>query len=132
MTLQIKRDVLSAMIDHARRECPVEACGYLAERDGFIVEAYELRNLDASNEHYAFDPQEQFDAIRRMRERGQKPRAVYHSHPVSPAAPSLEDVRLAFDPDISHVIVSLAQEDPKVGSFSIRNRTVVEESIEVL
>lgn len=131
MTLQVKRDVLAAMIDHARRERPVEACGYLAERDGHVVEAYELRNVDASNEHYALNPQDQFNAVRQMREGGQRPRAVYHSHPASRAVPSPEDIRLAFDPNISYVIVSLAEDEPTVCSYTIREQIAVEEPIEV-
>ena len=56
--------------------------------------------------------------------------AVYHSHPETPARPSQEDIRLAFDPQISYVIVSLAQPDPSIKSFKIREGNVQHEEIE--
>ena len=75
------------------------------------------------------DPGEQFAAIKDMRSRNLKLAAVYHSHPETPARPSQEDIRLAFDPLISYVIVSLAQPDPNVKSFKIREGNVKHEEI---
>lgn len=59
-------------------------------------------------------------------------RAVYHSHPATPARPSAEDIRLANDPSISYVIVSLAGPEADVKSFLIHNGQVSPEPLEVL
>ena len=127
--LPINQQVIEAIINHAKREMPCEACGYLAAKDGVIIKHYELTNLDKSNEHFSMDPGEQFAAIKDMRSRNLKLAAVYHSHPETPARPSQEDIRLAFDPLISYVIVSLAQPDPNVKSFKIREGNVKHEEI---
>lgn len=129
MTLKVAADLEA----HALRDKPVEACGYLAERDGIVVEAIPLKNADASPEHFSLDPVEQFAALRRMRTEGLVLRGVYHSHPATPARPSAEDIRLANDPLLSYVIVSLASGEPAIKSFRIRGgsaeaeETIIEE-----
>ena len=51
--------------------------------------------------------------------------AIYHSHPETPARPSAEDIRLGLTPDVSYVIVSLAEPDrPVLKSFKIDAGTV--------
>jgi len=130
--LKINEDALSAIVAHARQEAPLEACGYLAEREGIVVRHYPLTNADSSEEHYSLKPEEQFAALRQMRAAGLKLRAVYHSHPASPARPSEEDIRLAFDPEISHVIVSLQGGEETVKSFRIRGAAVINEDVEVV
>ena len=97
--MKIQRYVLVQIIAHARREAPLEACGYLAASAGTLVFAYELANKDKSPEHFSFDPKEQFAAVKDARIKGLEISAVYHSHPLSPARPSPEDIRLAFDVD---------------------------------
>ncbi|MFH1965001.1 MAG: M67 family metallopeptidase [Acidobacteriota bacterium] len=108
----------------------MEACGYLAEKDGIIIQHYELTNLDGSEIHFSMDPVEQFAAVRSMRAAGYKLRAAYHSHPKTPARPSPEDVRLAYDVDLSYVIVSLL--DNKIKSFKIKNAGLEKEEIEII
>ncbi len=130
--LKINQDIFDAIVNHARNEAPLEACGYLGEGgDGLVVKHYPLTNVDASEEHYSLSPEEQFAAVRQMRTAGLKLRAIYHSHPASPARPSEEDIRLAYDPDISYVIVSLAEPQATVKSFRIRGAVVETEEIEV-
>jgi len=130
--LKINQDIFDAIVNHARNEAPLEACGYLGEGgDGLVVKHYPLTNVDASEEHYSLSPEEQFAAVRQMRTAGLKLRAIYHSHPASPARPSEEDIRLAYDPDISYVIVSLAGSQATVKSFRIREAAVEIEEIEV-
>jgi proteasome lid subunit RPN8/RPN11 len=123
--------VIDAIVAHSREAAPIEACGYLAQCDGTVVAHYRLRNTDASGEHFSMDPAEQFATVRQMRGAGQKAAAVYHSHPASPARPSVEDVRLAYDPRISYVIVSLVVEPPDVRSFRIRDGIVEPEPLEI-
>jgi sulfite reductase (ferredoxin) len=95
---KIRRTAIDKMIAQARAKSPLEACGYLGEKEGVLAEAFGLRNVDASPEHFSFEPAEQFAALRQMRAAGLRPRAVYHSHPASPARPSAEDIRLTNDP----------------------------------
>lgn len=130
--IRIKKEVWNDIIAQARHEAPLEACGYLAEQEGSVVRHYPLTNADASEEHYSLQPEEQFAAVRQMRAAGQKLRAVYHSHPASPARPSEEDIKLAHDPEISYVIVSLLEGQETVKSFLIRGSLVTAEDIEII
>ncbi len=130
--LKIQREARDAIIHHARRDAPLEACGYLAERDGVVVQHFPLTNADASEEHYSLKPEEQFAALRQMRSAGLTLRAVYHSHPASPARPSEEDIRLAHDPGISYVIVSLLNGEDRMKSFRIADGTAATEEMEVV
>jgi proteasome lid subunit RPN8/RPN11 len=119
------------IIAHARKDAPIEACGYLAEKDGVVSRVFRLTNADASPEHYTLVPAEQFAAVREMRKSGYELRAVYHSHPASQARMSREDLRLAFDCGLSYVIVSLAGEEPIVNSFTISDGAAIAEEIEM-
>jgi len=129
--LAIRKSVVDAVIGHARQGVPFEACRYLAQKDGVVDEFFPLKNADRSAEHFSFDPAEQFSVVRKIRKSGLKTAAVVHSHPNTPARPSQEDIRLARDPDISYVIVSLAQSEPVVKAFRIKDAVVTPEKIEV-
>ena len=129
--LKIRRSVYNSIIQHAQEDTTIEACGYLAEKDGMVETHYRLTNTDASKEHFSMDPKEQFETVRKIRSESQKLKAVYHSHPETPARPSEEDKKLAYDPDISYVIVSLASAKPDVKSFTIRNKVVTPQEISI-
>lgn len=130
--LRIKRSVIAAITAHARRELPNEACGYLAAENDIITSHYELTNIDRAVDHFSMEPQEQFAAIKEMRRRGQVLQAVYHSHPETPARPSEEDIRLAYDPALSFVIVSLAAAEVSLKSFLISKGHVKEEDVAII
>lgn len=115
---------------HVKKEAPLEACGYMAEKDGIVIRHYELTNMNASEVQYSMDPAEQFAAVRRMRAAGLNLRAAYHSHPRTPARPSAEDLRLAYDADLSYVIVSLVNYSMK--SYKIKNGMFEKEEIEIV
>lgn len=132
MTLRIEKKILSALLAHGRREEPNEACGYLAAKDGVVCRHFELRNIDAAPDHYSMDPAEQFAVIRRMRDEGLQVAAVYHSHPETPARPSVEDIRLAHDPGMTYVIVSLMAGVEPVRAFKIKQGEVIDVPLQVL
>lgn len=125
------RQVIAAIIAHAERGLPHEVCGYLAEKDGKVASHYELTNIDEASDHFSMKPEEQFRAVKDMRRKGMKLRAVYHSHPETPARASQEDIRLAYDPEISYVIISLAEAAPAVRSFRIRNGEATPEPLKI-
>ena len=130
--MKIKKNIIENLVKHAQSGAPIEVCGYLASQDDTVVKHYELTNVDQSEEHFSFDPKEQFATVKDARNNGMEVCAVYHSHPVTPARPSQEDIRLAFDPNISYVIVSLADGGQDVKSFKIREGQVTPETIEVV
>lgn len=132
MTLMIERKIVHAMLAHGRREEPNEACGYLASKDGVICQHFELTNIDAAPDHYSMDPKEQFATIRKIREMGMKVAGVYHSHPETPARPSVEDMRLAFDPNMTYVIVSLMAGVDPVLAYQIKGGDATKVPLQVV
>ena len=129
MELKITEQVLAGLMAHSRETAPHEACGYLAERNGVVVQMFPLTNTDQASDHFTMDPAEQFRAVRKMREQGLKLRAVYHSHPETPARPSAEDIRHAVDPHISYLIISLLTGVQPIRSFRIQQGMIEEETI---
>ncbi|HWS00125.1 MAG TPA: M67 family metallopeptidase [Prolixibacteraceae bacterium] len=129
--LRISQDIIRQLFEHARQGLPEEVCGYLAGTGREVTVHYQLTNIDHSPEHFSFDPAEQFKVVREVRQAGLEILANYHSHPATPARPSAEDIRLAFDPNISYVIVSMAAEQPDIKSFIIRNGEVEKEEIQI-
>jgi proteasome lid subunit RPN8/RPN11 len=118
------------MVAQARRELPNEACGLLVGKENEALKQYPLTNVDHSPEHFSLDPKEQFAVLREARRQGWQVIASYHSHPASPARPSAEDIRLALDPNIIYIIVSLQEkENPVVKAFSIREGAAEEVGI---
>ncbi len=130
--MKIKKHILDTIIAHAKKEAPLECCGYLAGSSGIITQVYALANVDKSNEHFSFDTKEQFAAMRDARAKGLEICSVYHSHPASPARPSQEDIKLAYDPDILYTIVSLAGEKEEVKVFRIKSRKAEPVDLEVV
>lgn len=120
------------LIERARTDAPIETCGYLGEKEGAVSGLYPLRNLDAAEDHFTLDPVEQFAAIRAMRAAGESLRAVYHSHPASPARLSEEDLKFTNDPEVSYVIISLLPPEPVIRSFRVADGQIHEEPVRIL
>jgi proteasome lid subunit RPN8/RPN11 len=116
--IEIPQWIVDAIIQQAYDELPDETCGLLAGIDGVVKKRFPMENTDHSPEHFSFDPKEQFRVLKEARAEGLKIIANYHSHPSSPARPSEEDIRLAFDPQIFYLIVSLAGETPVLKAFA--------------
>jgi proteasome lid subunit RPN8/RPN11 len=126
--IYILKNEYEKIIEQAKGEFPLECCGFLAgmkeEENIFIREAFPLKNIDASSEHFSMDAKEQFDTIREIRGKGMILIGNYHSHPYTPSRPSEEDKRLAFDPNAVYGIISLEKEEPVFKLFEIRKGDV--------
>jgi len=131
--LVIPEHIYRQMVEHAREDYPLEACGILGGDKNGVVEIHRMTNTDRSGVHFAMEPREQFAVVKELRSKGLRILAVYHSHPSTPARPSEEDIRLAFTPGISYVIVSLKDlSKPDVRSFHIGNGQVTSEDLSVI
>ena len=129
--MTISDEVKQSIIRQAQAEAPIESCGYLLGVDGNVTENYAMTNIDHSEEHFSFDPKEQFAALKYARQHGLKILANWHSHPASPSRPSEEDKRLANDPTIRYAILSLMNGDIRLNSFKIVNNEVVDKEVHI-
>jgi proteasome lid subunit RPN8/RPN11 len=83
-----------------------------------------LRNVAAEPElGYEAAPEDLFAAQRAMRERGEELLAIYHSHPrAAEPSPSETDIRQAFYPSATYLIIGLGGSGPTVKAFHISER----------
>ena len=130
--ITIPKHIYDDLIQHAKEGFPLEVCGILGGSDDTVSATYRMTNTDASNEHFMMDPKEQFSVVKDLRAKGLAMLAIYHSHPETPARPSEEDIKLALTPDVSYIIISLADSDKAdMKSFKISNGNVIAEEIVV-
>lgn len=116
--LTIRRQHLAEILEHCRREAPLEACGILSGREGVVSRVYPMTNVEQSPYRYLMAPEEQFRVMGEVWSRGEELVGIYHSHPASEAYPSPRDVDMAYYPECFYVIVSLVGE-PVVKAFRI-------------
>ena len=133
--LELRRDLYDAIVAHARRDHPDEACGVIAGPAGtdrperFI----EMANAERSPTFYRFDSMEQFQVWKEMDARDEEPVVIYHSHTATEAYPSRTDISLASEPGAHYVLVSTRAEGTvEFRSFRIVEGEVTEEEIAVI
>lgn len=117
--------VLEAIVAHARREAPLEGCGFLVGTPPRIDRSVPMTNIAFSQVRYLVDPREHIALVKQLRGSGLEIVGVYHSHPRSSAEPSPTDVAEAYDSELIYMIVSLA--DPSatdVRAYRIRGGRV--------
>ena len=133
--LVIRRDLVDAMVAHARRDHPDEACGVIAGPYGsdrperFI----EMENAERSPTFYRFDAAEQLKVWREMDANDEVPVVIYHSHTATEAYPSRTDISFAGEPEAHYVLVSTR--DPiehELRSYRIVDGVVTEEPVKIV
>ena len=104
--LELSSDVAEAVIEHARTELPNEACGLLSGAAGRATTFHGARNARASPRRYDLHPEDLVRLMFEIEAAGDDLVAIFHSHPRSPAVPSLTDVRGA-EYRVPYLIASL-------------------------
>jgi [CysO sulfur-carrier protein]-S-L-cysteine hydrolase len=135
--LVLKKEQIDEIVSYSNHKLPNESCGLLG---GFvegdkktIQKIYLLKNIDESPEHFSMSVEEQFQVISDIRKNKWQLIGNFHSHPESPSRPSEEDIRLAFDPSLSYIILSLEEKQyPVLNSFIIKDKIVTREGITIL
>jgi proteasome lid subunit RPN8/RPN11 len=118
--LRIAADVHAAMIEHCRREAPLECCGLLAGIPPRASVIYPLQNVAPEGAvRYDADPLQLLDAHRDLRERGLELLAIYHSHPRWRPVPSRADLELNYYGTVPRIIVSLLGPEPEVRTWRL-------------
>ncbi|GAB7146012.1 Mov34/MPN/PAD-1 family protein [Mycobacterium riyadhense] len=133
--LVIRADLVDAMVAHARRDHPDEACGVLAGREGSDRPERHIPmvNAERSPTFYRFDSQEQLTVWRALEEAEEAPVVIYHSHTATEAYPSRTDIDLAAEPDAHYVLVSTRDPDRhELRSYRIVDGAVTEELVNVV
>jgi [CysO sulfur-carrier protein]-S-L-cysteine hydrolase len=129
--MRISRELYEQMVEHAKADAPNECCGMIATSDGEAVTLYRAENAAASPLRYEIDGAEQYRIQMAIDDAGHDLGAIYHSHTRSAPIPSQTDINLAFYPDALYVIVGLANGDPEVRAYEIRDGQVAEAELQV-
>jgi proteasome lid subunit RPN8/RPN11 len=133
--LSIGRDILDAIVAHARRDHPDEACGVVAGALGSDRPARHvpMDNAERSSTFYRFDSMEQLKVWREMDDRDEEAVVIYHSHTATEAYPSRTDISFAGEPRAHYLLVSTREPAvAEVRSFRIEDGTVTEEPVKVV
>ena len=140
--LIIDQTTYDAIVAHARRDHPDEACGVVAGPAGsdraerFIP----MLNAAMSPTFYEFDSGDLFRLYKEMDERDEEPVVIYHSHTATEAYPSRTDTNLASEPGAHYVLVSTRDgaDSPSYDgpvefrSYRIVDGAVTEEDVKVV
>lgn len=133
--LVIRADLVDAMVAHARRDHPDEACGVLAgpEARDRPERHIPMANAERSPTFYRFDSGEQLRLWRELEALDEAPIVIYHSHTATEAYPSRTDIDLAAEPDAHYVLVSTRDPDcHELRSFRIAAGVVTEEPVNIV
>jgi [CysO sulfur-carrier protein]-S-L-cysteine hydrolase len=133
--LRIDRAIHDAIVDHARRDHPDEACGVVAGPEGSdrAVRFIPMLNAARSPTFYEFESADLLALYKEMAANDEEPVVVYHSHTATEAYPSRTDVAYASEPNAHYVLVSTRTEDEtEFRSFRIVDGIITEEPVEVV
>jgi [CysO sulfur-carrier protein]-S-L-cysteine hydrolase len=126
--LKIDQATYDAIVAHAKKDHPDEACGVVAGREGsdrperFIP----MVNAARSPTFYEFDPVDLLHLYKDMDARDEEPVVVYHSHTATEAYPSRTDIGLASEPNAHYVLVSTREHGNSDGPVEFRSYRIID------
>jgi [CysO sulfur-carrier protein]-S-L-cysteine hydrolase len=126
--LRIDQATYDAIVAHAKRDHPDEACGVVAGPAGsdrperFIP----MVNAAGSPTFYEFDSMELLKLYKDMDHRDEEPVVVYHSHTATEAYPSRTDIALAGEPGAHYVLVSTRETGNSPGPVEFRSYRIID------
>jgi len=137
--LTIAQEIFDAIVAHAKRDHPDEACGVVAGPEGsdrperFVP----MVNAAGSPTFYEFDSTELLHLYKDMDARDEEPVVIYHSHTATEAYPSRTDIGLASEPNAHYVLVSTRAHGNSEGpvefrSYRITDGVVTEEKVTIV
>jgi proteasome lid subunit RPN8/RPN11 len=133
--LTIDKAIIDAIVAHARRDHPDEACGVVAGPIGSDTPARHIPmdNAARSMTFYEFDSMEYLRVWREMDDRDEEAVVIYHSHTATEAYPSRTDADIAGWPDAHYLLVSTREPDAEeIRSFRILDGVVTEEEVNIV
>jgi [CysO sulfur-carrier protein]-S-L-cysteine hydrolase len=135
--LTIDRATYDAIVAHARRDHPDEACGVVtgpvgSDRPERFVP---MENAERSPTGFRFDSEALLQLYRELDDRDEEMVVIYHSHTATEAYPSRTDIANAaeWNPEPHWVLVSTRDpEDVEFRSYRIVDGEFTEEPVEVV
>ncbi len=126
--LTLTQAIRDAIVAHAKRDHPDEACGVVAGPEGSdrAVRFVEMVNAAGSPTFYEFDSSELFALYKEMDANDEEPVVIYHSHTATEAYPSRTDIGLASEPGAHYVLVSTREHGNSEGPVEFRSYSIID------
>jgi proteasome lid subunit RPN8/RPN11 len=126
--LTIDQATYDAIVAHAKRDHPDEACGIVAGPEGSdrAERVVEMVNAAGSPTFYEFDSTELLDLYKQMWANDEEPVVIYHSHTATEAYPSRTDIGLAGEPGAHYVLVSTREHGNNDGPVEFRSYRIID------
>ena len=126
--LQIDQATYDALVEHAKRDHPVEACGMVVGPIGSDrpTRHVEMVNAAGSPTFYEYDSTDLFQLYKEMDDRDEEPVVIYHSHSATEAYPSVTDINLAGEPGAHYVLVSTREHGNNPGPVEFRSYRIID------
>jgi proteasome lid subunit RPN8/RPN11 len=129
--LTIDQATYDAIVAHAKRDHPVEACGMVVGPAGTdrAERFIEMVNAAGSPTFYEYDSTDLLELYKEMDDRDEEPVVIYHSHTATEAYPSVTDIKLAGEPNAHYVLVSTREHGNNEGPVDFRSYRIVDGSV---
>lgn len=126
--LTLAQETYDAIVAHAKRDHPDEACGVVAGPEGSdrAKRFVPMVNAAGSPTFYEFDSTELLALYKDMDARDEEPVVVYHSHTATEAYPSRTDIGLASEPNAHYVLVSTREHGNSPGPVEFRSYRIID------
>jgi len=135
VTIKISIKLVNELLKQAQNDPLTEVCGIIGAFQGIAKNCYPINNIaNDSKIKFEMDPQQQIQAMKRMRDRQQELFAIYHSHPTTAATPSSLDICSHQYPLAHYLIVSLDTKGLlQINGFHIDERKqVTQQNLEIV
>jgi len=131
-SIQLPRTLVNQLLTQAQCHADIEVCGLISAKANQPVKVYPVDNISSDQQHlFEMDPEEQIQAIKTMRENDEQLFAIYHSHPDTPAEPSVKDITQSSYPETLYLIISLSTKGVlEIKGFYIRDNDI--ETVELI
>jgi len=107
-TINLPRNIANKLLTLSQKNSDIEICGLIGAINGLPNTVYSVENIAKDKKHlFEMKPDNQIDAMKKMRDKGETLFAIFHSHPDAPARPSKIDLQQAAYPDALYLIISL-------------------------
>jgi proteasome lid subunit RPN8/RPN11 len=128
LVLVIEQATYDAIVGHARKDHPDEACGVVAGAAGSDrgTRFVPMLNAAMSPTFYEFDSGELLSLYKEMWSNDEEPVVIYHSHTATEAYPSRTDIGLASEPGAHYVLVSTREHGNSEGPVEFRSYRIID------
>jgi len=127
-TVAIPQKLCCEMLEHARTQLPLEACGIISgSQQGKPLKFFPTRNELESTTRYNVHPEDLLRIFNYLEKNEEILWGIFHSHPENEAYPTETDIKLAYYPQAYYLIASFKRPGyPVLRGFIIKEGKVEE------